>query len=126
MSIVALIDDNTDSQDIYSSLLKEEGFTVLQAFDGKTGFQLIKDKNPDLVILDIMLPGKMNGFDFMEMMKQDAKLKNTPVIVLTNLDTEEQVAKNIGAKEYLIKSNMKMEDFLELVKKHAKKKGLFG
>ena len=122
MPTILLVDDDKEAQQIYSTVLRDNKYTVLQALDGKTGYNQAKESKPDLILLDIMLPGKMNGFDFLEMHQSDEDIKHIPVIVLSNVDTEEQVAKKIGAVEYLVKVNTPMEIFLQKVAEHTSKK----
>ena len=64
-----------------------------------------------------MLKGKMNGFDLLEMIKKDEKLAKIKTIVMTNLDDQEKISKEIGADEYFIKSNTKPEAVVEKIKK---------
>lgn len=119
MSTILLIDDDQDSQNIYSTVLRDNKYTVLQALDGKTGYNQAKESKPDLILLDIMLPGKMNGFDFLEMHQKDPELKHIPVVILSNVDTEEKTARNIGAVDYLVKVNTPMELLLQKVEQYT-------
>ena len=64
-----------------------------------------------------MLPGGMHGFDLLERLKADEKLKKIPVIVLTNLESEEKVAKDIGAIDYIVKVHVDPKDVMEKIKK---------
>lgn len=122
MPTILFIDDDKDSQEIYSTLLKEKKYKVLQAFDGNAGIQLARESHPDLIILDIMLPPqKTNGFDILEFLKKNSHLKHIPVIIFTNVDTEKQTAKEIGAADYLVKVNTSADEFLAAVDKYVKK-----
>ena len=101
---------------MYQKRLQSEGYEVIQARDGKTGLSLAKSDQPDLILLDIMLPGGLNGFDVLEQLKQDSKTKDIAVLVLTNLDSEEKVAKQIGASGYLVKVNTKPDQVIASIK----------
>ncbi len=113
---ILLIEDDPDIQKMYSDKLSFEGFEVLTSTDGKKGLLLAKTEKPDLVLLDIMLPQGMNGFDVLEEIKKDEDIKDLPVIVLTNLDTEKQVAEKVGASDYLVKANTQLNDLITKIK----------
>jgi len=116
---VLLIEDDLDIQRIYTEKLKNNGFEVVLAHDADSGLQFTKVEKPNLILLDIMLPGKMNGFELLEILKKDDNLKKIPVIVMTNLDTEKKQALDIGANDYLIKANTSLDDLLTKVKKNS-------
>ncbi len=63
-----------------------------------------------------MLPGGMNGFDLLEQIKADSTSKSVPVIVLTNLSTEQKTAYDIGAVDYIVKVNMSLDDIILKIK----------
>ena len=65
-----------------------------------------------------MLPAGMNGFDLLEQLKRDEKLKTVPVIVFTNLDSERNVAESMGAVDYIVKANTSIDDLVKKVKSH--------
>ena len=118
MKKIVLIEDDIVIQKIYSHKLEIDGYKVILALSADQGFGLISKEIPDLVLLDIMLPGKMNGFDLLEMLKKNAKLKKIPVIVITNLDNEKTQALKVGAMDYLIKSNTDITQLSQMVKKY--------
>lgn len=118
MSKVLLVEDDADLHKMYKDKLRMEGYEVMSAYNGKQALNLIKAEVPNLILLDIMLPQGMNGFDFLEKVKEDNELKNIPVIVLTNLENEDEVAQNIGISEYLLKINTKPSDIANTVKKY--------
>src|SRR5512141_2250993 len=105
MKKVLLVEDDLDIQRIYTEKLKNNGFNVILAPDASNGLQYAKAEKPNIILLDIMLPGKMNGFELLEILKKDDNLRKIPVIVMTNLDTEKKQALDIGANDYLIKAN---------------------
>ena len=112
---ILLIEDDPDIQKMYSDKLTFEGYKVLSSMDGQEGLLLARTEKPDLILLDIMLPRGMNGFDVLEELRKDDDLKDTPVIVLTNLDTEEEVAEKVGATDYLVKANTELPDLVKKI-----------
>jgi DNA-binding response OmpR family regulator len=115
MKRILIVEDDTQIDKIYLDKLSKEGYVVDIALAGNTGLLKLAENDYGLVILDIMLPGHMNGFDVLEKMKMNEKFKNIPVIVLTNLDSEEKTAKEVGANMYLIKSNVTIEEVINKV-----------
>lgn len=116
MSRVVIIEDETAYQKILKDTLEKDQFEVVLASDVKQGIAEIAKVKPDIILLDIVLPGGMNGFDFLERVKADKNTHDIPVIVITNLASEEKVAKEIGAYDYFIKSDTKMEQIVTKVK----------
>jgi len=114
--MILLIEDDLDLQRIYSSKLQLSGFDVKLAGDAMQGYTIAKETKPNIVLLDIMLPGQMNGFDLLKRLKEDDHLKSIPVIVLTNLDTEKQEALKVGAVAYIIKANTNLDELVAKVK----------
>ncbi len=117
---VVLIEDDLDIQRIYGSKLDSAGYEVFLAVDASQGYTHIKDSNPNIVLLDIMLPGKMNGMDLLKTLKETPEYKNIPVVVLTNLDTQKEEALKMGAVDYIIKANTNLNEIVEKVSKYAR------
>jgi len=82
---------------------------------GKIGVRL-----PDLLLLDVIMPGGMNGFDLMDQLQKDERLKNIPVILLSNLESEKETGLAMGALEYILKSKVTPKDVLQIVNKHLR------
>lgn len=121
MSKILLIEDDLDIQKIYSETLRLKGFDVIAVTTGTQGLKMARTMKPNLIILDIILPKGISGFDVLNELKRNEGLKNIPVIVLTNLETEKQVAKTLGISEYLIKTQVTPSLVVEKVIKHLKK-----
>ena len=77
---ILIVEDEKNIVDILSFNLNKEGYDTLEAYDGQAGLQLALEQNPDLILLDLMLP-KMNGFDVCRSLRQ--KNRSTPVIMHT-------------------------------------------
>lgn len=116
MQRVLIIEDEPAYQHMLQSAFEKENFEVIVKALGKQGIFEIKDHRPDIILLDIMLPGGTNGFDFLEELEANPQTKNIPVIIITNLDSEENVAKKIGAAFYFIKSQTTVEQIVAKTK----------
>ncbi len=119
---ILFVEDEPSLQKAISEVLVQEGFKVIAASDGEEGLKIAKEENPDLILLDLILP-KKDGFEVLKELKADEKMKDIPVIVLTNLEGIGDVEKalSLGAKTYLVKANYELEDVLKLVKDHLRK-----
>lgn len=118
MKRVFIVEDDGALQRIYSEALKKEGFEVLIADNGTMALETMKQQPPDIILLDVMLTGGMNGFDVLEHLRLVPDLKEVPVIMLTNLDTEKNTALSMGVAEYIIKASTSVSDLIAKVKLH--------
>ncbi len=101
---ILVVDDEKDLLDLIEYNLRKEGFDVLKAENGEDGIQMAKEHNPDLVLLDIMMP-KMDGIEVCDLMKKDPKLKQIPIIFLTARGDEKTEVEglNKGGDDYITK-----------------------
>lgn len=83
-SRILVVDDNPKNLDVLSELLQQQDFDVLFAIDGKTGLQCAESGQPELILLDVMMPG-MDGFETCRQLKAKNKTKDIPVIFMTAL-----------------------------------------
>lgn len=106
MKRILLVEDDPFLIEIYSTKLKEVGFLVDVAADGKTALQAMQEKAPDLLVLDIVLPN-LDGWEILRTMQKDEKMRKIKVLVLSNLSQKEEVQKGLelGAVKYLIKAH---------------------
>jgi len=116
---VLIVEDDLDLVEMYKEKMKNAGFRVLSATDGRKAIQRIKEI-PDLILLDILMP-KLNGFEVLKKIKKDEITKDIPVIVLTNVgsesvDSDEKLAMSLGAAAYVIKSLNTPEEVLDRIK----------
>lgn len=120
--IVLIADDDITLRDMYQTRLETDGFQVLVAADGEEALNMIKQKKPDMVLLDIMMP-KMNGLDVLAEMKKDAELKAIPVIILTALIQDLTKVKSLltGADDYLMKSEVMPGEVIKKVENTLEK-----
>ena len=94
---ILIVDDDHDVVEILRSLLSYKGFTVVAVYDGASALSKVKEEKPDLVVLDIMMPG-MDGYNVCETIKTDPETKNIPVIMLTAKDMFGDVEKALEKK----------------------------
>ena len=118
MKKILFIEDESALQKTFGDILKQEGYEMLSALDGETGLRLAKTENPDLVLLDLVLP-KKHGFEVLQALKEDASTRDIPIIVLTNLEGTGDVEKalELGATTYLIKASYTLEEVVAKIKK---------
>jgi DNA-binding response OmpR family regulator len=116
---IMIIEDDFFVMDIYNLKLIQSGFGVICASDGKEGIQKLQaEKNiPDLILLDIIMP-YLNGIEVLKQIKTDDRLKNIPVLLLTNLSQKKEVSEGmqLGAVDYLIKSHFTPSEVLEKIR----------
>lgn len=119
---ILIIEDDKFLLKLYSDKLRHEGFEVFVSLTGEEGLNKILTEKPDLVILDLILPGK-NGFEVLSEIKLNRKTKNIPVIILTNLGQESDIKRGLelGAAAYLVKTEFSMNQLAEIVKEHLVK-----
>lgn len=101
---ILLIDDTPTNLDVLGEVLTKEGFKVLFKRDGMSGFILAKKRQPDLILLDVMMP-EMDGFETCEMLKKDEQTRAIPVLFMSALsDTVDKVrGLRVGAVDYITK-----------------------
>jgi len=110
MEKILVIDDQPDNVFILQDRLEREGFDVITAYDGPMGIKKANEEEPDLILLDIMMPG-MSGFDACKTLVNDEKTKDIPVILVTALIDAEDLKKGLqlGAHDYIKKPFNKVE-----------------
>lgn len=120
---VLIIEDDRTLSKLYHAKLSKSGYTVEVALDGEEGLQKVDEFNPEIILLDIIIP-KIDGFAVLEKLRSQEKTKHTPIILLTNLGQDEDVEKGkaMGADDYLIKSNFTPTEIVVKMEKALKKK----
>lgn len=101
---ILVVDDEKDIVELLAFNLEKEGLTVQRAFDGERALQLIRDKKPDLLILDLMLPG-LSGLDVCRIVRQQEKTETLPIIMLTakGEPVDKILGLEMGADDYITK-----------------------
>jgi DNA-binding response OmpR family regulator len=118
---ILIVEDDQMIASMYKTKFEADGFECLMAGEGPSGLEMVKTEKPDLVMLDIMLP-QLDGFSILKAIKNDNETKNTPVIMLTNLGTEEDKAKGqkMGAIDYLVKASLTPAEISKKIKDYLK------
>lgn len=118
MKKILFIEDESALQKTFRVFVEQEGYQMISALDGESGFNLAKLEKPDLILLDLILP-RLHGFDVLQKLKEDYETKAIPVIILTNLENSDDINKalELGAKTYLVKSNYTLSELVEKIKK---------
>lgn len=119
--VLIVEDDSLLSRVLSQSFLAEKKFEVAVAEDGLKAGEMAKSFSPDIILLDLIIPG-LDGFAVLKQLKGDDKTKDIPVAVISNLGDQGDVksAKALGADEYFIKSNTEMEKIVKYVKNKLK------
>lgn len=105
---VLVADDDRMILDLAACLLRDAGFNVLLASDGEEALRLIREQHPDLVVLDLLMP-RMTGFDVLREVRQDERIKDTPVVALSGVykDNVVDFLHHLGAKGFLDKGQIR-------------------
>lgn len=113
-SILIVEDDLSDRKNL-QEMFSKEGFDVYEAVDGEEGLKLALEKKPDLIIIDILLP-KMDGLTLMSKIRRSLGLEETPIILLTNVEPNDQILDRIAESHpsyYLTKVDTSMNEILD-------------
>lgn len=118
---VLVIEDEEMISHMYQVKLEAEGYGVVVASDGASGLALAEQERPDLIFLDIIMP-QLDGFSVLQGLKANANTKDIPVVMLTNLGTDEDIAKGkeYGAVGYIVKASVTPTQIADKVKEFIK------
>lgn len=121
MAKVLIVEDDLDILKTTQYVLEKKGYQCITAVEGMDGFQKAKTENPDLIILDLMLP-KLNGYKISRLLKFDEKYKNIPIIMLTARaqESDKKLGFETGADEYVTKP-FEISHLLTLLEKYLQK-----
>lgn len=114
---IVIIEDEHDLAIALQENLTDKGFVVRVAETGEDALKLIQDDRPDVLLVDLLLPG-MSGIELLEALKPLREEHNIPVIVLSNSDSREDLrdAKQYNIEEYLVKTDWKLADVIAKIK----------
>ena len=113
---IMIIEDNIELSEQYKLKLELEGFLVLTSPDGEQGLIMAAEERPDVILLDILMPN-MDGFEVLRAIKNNTSLSSI-IIIVSNLSGPEQLqkAKQLGANDYLVKSDVTPSIVVEKIK----------
>jgi len=125
--LVLLVDDDAGFREIWKLKLTSSGFDVLEASNGKEALEILKDKKPDVILLDVLMP-EMDGVKTLLTIKENNNLKDVKIFFVTSLDNADpelseyhkELASELGAVEYLRKS-IDLDNLVERVSNSLKK-----
>jgi len=120
MKKILLVEDDSFLSSLLKNRLQKEGFDITLAKDGDEAINYLRNINPDLLLLDLILP-KKTGFEVMEELRSNPQLQgnsNLPIIVISNLGQQEDIAKSrqLGAIEYYVKAKVSIDELVEKIK----------
>ena len=114
---IMIVDDDPALGEMYQRIFTDEGYQVIWVQDGEKALASIMEAQPDLLLLDIMMP-KIQGLDVLDIIKATPATAQTKIIVLTALSDEQVIsrAKQIGALDVIVKSQVEMDQVVAKVK----------
>ncbi len=120
---ILIIEDEEFLLDALLIKLKEKGFSVVSTIKEKEVFEILKENQIALILLDLVLPN-IDGLDFLKKIKLNNKTKNIPVIILSNLGQKTEIREglNLGAEEYIVKTSITLDRIVNRVSKYVNKK----
>jgi DNA-binding response OmpR family regulator len=114
---ILIVEDDKILRELISRKLEKENYRISAAIDGEEGLKKVKEEKPDIVLLDLILPG-IDGFEVLERIKQDLEINKIPVVILSNLGQKEEIEKGLklGATDYLIKAHFTLSEIVEKIR----------
>lgn len=116
---ILLVEDDQMLASVYRDRLDLEGFDVKLVENGEKALTAALEYKPDLILLDVMMP-KISGFEVLDILRNTKETANIKIVMLTALsqDSNKQQAKQLGADDYLVKSQVVMNDVIARIKHH--------
>lgn len=113
---ILIIEDDKFLRELMVRKLVNDGYEVIEATNGEEGVRTAKAEKPDLILLDLILPG-IDGFESLTRIRKDQEIANIPVIILSNLGQKEDIEKGLklGATDYLIKAHFAPREIAEKI-----------
>jgi len=114
---ILIIEDDRFLSSLMKARLEKEGFSVTQAFNGEEAMGLLKKDQPDMIVLDLIMP-RVSGFEFLENISVDPQISKIPVMILSNLGQESDIqkVKRLGAIQYFVKVKTSIDELVNHVK----------
>jgi DNA-binding response OmpR family regulator len=121
---ILVVEDDKFLRELITQKLAREGYDVKEAVDGEEGVIKVKEEKPDVILLDLILPG-IDGFEVLAKIKEDPEVENIPVVILSNLGQRDDVERGLklGAVDFLIKAHFTPGEIIEKIEKIIKDRG---
>ncbi|HUQ24857.1 MAG TPA: response regulator [Burkholderiales bacterium] len=117
MSTILIVEDNDKNMKLARDILNAKGYVTLEAVTGEEGVELAKEKLPDLVLMDIQLPG-INGIEAFRQIRADAKTARIPVVALTaSVTPTDRSEINAAGFDAFIGKPISLKEFVETIKR---------
>jgi len=118
---ILVVEDDKFLRELITQKLAREGYDVKEAVDGEEGVIKVKEEKPDVILLDLILPG-IDGFEVLAKIKEDPEVENIPVVILSNLGQRDDVERGLklGAVDFLIKAHFTPGEIIEKIEKIIK------
>lgn len=120
---ILIIEDDKFLRELISRKLINEAFKIEEAIDGEEGLKKLQEIKPDLILLDLILPG-LDGFEVLERIKDNPSTSIIPVLILSNLGQKDEIERGLklGAVDFLVKAHFTPEEIVNKVKEILSKK----
>lgn len=120
---ILIVEDDKFLRELISRKLLGEGFKIDEAIDGEEGLKKLQESKPDLILLDLILPG-LDGFDVLQRIKDDPSTASIPVLILSNLGQKDEIERGLklGAVDFLVKAHFTPEEIVQKIKQVLEKK----
>ncbi len=121
---VLITEDNPKNRKVFKDILSVHGYKSIEAVDGEEGYKMAKEHKPDLILMDVQLPG-IDGYEVTRRLKSEDDTKDIPIIIVTSfaMAGEENEARAAGCNDYLSKP-INIHQFIETIKKYLPDQGL--
>lgn len=115
---ILIVEDDSFLQGLAATKLTKEGFAVLTAGTADEASKQLEKGAPDLILLDLILPGGTDGLGILKKVRENIPTMKTPVIMFSNMSDEKNIesAKSLGATEYMVKSNFTLDELSDRIK----------
>ncbi len=114
---ILIVEDDKFLRELISRKLACEKFRIEEAIDGEEGLKKITESKPDLILLDLILPG-LDGFEVLERVKDNPSTSSIPVLILSNLGQRDEIERGLklGAVDFLVKAHFTPEEIVDKIK----------
>ncbi|CAN5692544.1 hypothetical protein BH23PAT2_BH23PAT2_02130 [soil metagenome] len=117
MQKILIVEDEQTLNEAYKMILEKNGYTVYSAFNGKEALEVTKEIEPDLILLDLLMPS-MSGIEFLKAYKPREEHPDVKIVVFSNMDTKDDIdtAHELGADKYMLKAWASPKELVKLAR----------